>query len=133
MRTADRRGLNRPSCPSHTARIALAGLVMSLALTVGLTGCGLAADSATEAATDYLGEKADEARTLQCYAQQRVIFGGLQQYKAMTNASPVSIDDLVSENILPSIPECPSGGTYTCDLENATVTCSEHGSAADAE
>ena len=133
MRTADRRGPNRPSHANRLNRIALAGLVMSLALAVGLTGCGLAVDSATEAATDYLGEKADEARTLQCYAQQRVIFGGLQQYKAMTNASPVSIDDLVSENILPSIPECPSEGTYTYDLENATVTCSEHGSAADAE
>lgn len=62
-----------------------------------------------------------------------MIAGGLEQYNAMTNSSPVSIDDLVSENILPSIPECPTGEEYTCSLENGTVTCSEHGSAADAE
>jgi len=122
MRTPDRRELN------HRTRFALTGLIASVALAAALSGCSTV-DSASSAASDYLGEKADDARAQACYAQQKVISGGLQQYNAMMDSSPVSIDDLVSENILPSIPECPSGGAYTYDLDNGTVMCSEHGSA----
>lgn len=70
----------------------------------------------------------NNAYTRVCYAQQRVILGAEESYKASHGALPTRLSDLVGDRILTRLPVCPNGGTYEWDPATGAVRCSVHGS-----
>lgn len=69
---------------------------------------------------------AGEAR---CLANQRTVLAAARAYEADHAHPPSTLQDLVDDKLLPSIPVCPSGGTYTWDPQMRQIRCSIHGTA----
>jgi competence protein ComGC len=68
----------------------------------------------------------DKAQAKSCYANERLIEGAAQSYKAESGALPDSVEAL-SPVYIKMTPACPTGGSYSWDSAAGTVTCSEHG------
>ena len=67
----------------------------------------------------------DKAEKGACHANQRMIEGAASQHAMNTGKSIVDIDELV-EYFNDGTPTCPSGGTYTYDIEDGKVSCNKH-------
>ena len=73
------------------------------------------------------------AETKACFATERTVEGAAQSYRASTGNLPVSTDVVATGTasfVGPYVkvaPKCPTGGTYTWDATNGTLTCGTHG------
>ena len=99
------------------------------------------ADNIAEAADAIIGEcnarKASQGSEEQsketCRANQATIRSAIEAFAAEGNY-PDSMDILVTQGYLDAMPKCPSGGSYTYNVdysvtpETLTVSCSVHGS-----
>lgn len=94
-------------------------------LAVGCGGGGEPAGEAGSGAQADTGSPVGQAEVAACAANRRAISSAAQQYQAVKGQAPASVQQLVPE-FLPSIPVCPSGGTYS--LSGTRVVCSVHGS-----
>jgi competence protein ComGC len=74
-----------------------------------------------------------QARQKACFANQRVLMGGVEMYN-MDNEkmmNELNIQALVDGKYLKSVPQCPEGGTYSSEgdiAQEGRVKCSVHGS-----
>lgn len=100
-------------------------LVVIAMLAVGCDGGGQLAGETAPGAQAGTSSPVGQAEVAACAANRRAISSAAQQYQAVKGQAPSSIQQLVPE-FLPSIPACPSGGTYT--LSGTRVVCSVHGS-----
>lgn len=105
---------------------AVAAIIVAVVIVI-LFGCGFFAAIAIPTFNAAKGS----AQEKQCWAQERMVEGAAQAYKATTDAMPKSIDVLVSDGYLTTVPKCPTGGTYTFDATTGKFTCSQHGNYAD--
>ncbi len=119
--------------PSRRAIAAALALSLALSLATLLGGCGITGGAVKDEAADYLEQQSERAQAEACYATQRMIEAGMHLYESKTASLPVSLDQLMEEKVLPTIPECPSGGTFTYDWEHSRVSCSVHGEAPEKE
>jgi prepilin-type N-terminal cleavage/methylation domain-containing protein len=67
----------------------------------------------------------DRAERGACHANQRMIEGAASQYAMNTGKSINDVNDL-NEYFKNGTPTCPSGGTYTYDIEDGKVSCDKH-------
>jgi len=128
----DTTGSRSPAGRTAGSTIA-AALTLLLALVTLLGGCVITGGTPKDEAEDYLQEQSERAQAEACYATQRMIEAGMHLYESKTASLPVSLDQLMDEKVLPKIPECPSGGTFTYDWEHSRVSCSVHGEAPEKE
>ncbi|NLV61932.1 MAG: prepilin-type N-terminal cleavage/methylation domain-containing protein [Clostridiaceae bacterium] len=68
----------------------------------------------------------DRAERGACHANQRMIEGAASQYAMNTGKSINDVNDL-NEYFKNGTPTCPSGGTYTYDIEDGKVSCDAPG------
>jgi competence protein ComGC len=62
-----------------------------------------------------------------CFANQRNIIAAAEAYETDHGQLPTTLNDLVKDNLLDSIPICPGGGTYEWDATKGRVRCTVHG------
>lgn len=70
-----------------------------------------------------------------CFNNGRILEAALDQYSLENGKGPGTWDEIVGpQKILQQMPACPTGGTYSAELEGSTykVKCSQHGSVHDA-
>jgi len=67
----------------------------------------------------------DRAEKGACHANQRMIEGAASQHAMNTGSSINDVDEL-DEYFNGGTPTCPSGGTYTYDIEDGKVSCDKH-------
>lgn len=109
------------------------GEVTVLAATGGLAGLvGMAVYSIQQPMAQAQGEQAKQKA---CFSNQRVIQGATEMYCMYHEGdqSNLKIEDLVANNYLKFVPQCPAGGKYEykCDLSKDFPTmCSLHGNPA---
>ncbi|GAB6932814.1 competence type IV pilus major pilin ComGC [Calditerricola satsumensis] len=75
---------------------------------------------------------AERSQAKACYANQRLLFGQLEQYRLDKGTYPENLDLLVQEKYLQRVPRCPKDNaayTVTVNGEEVTVTCPNHGEA----
>ena len=71
------------------------------------------------------GAKAAACKQNQASIETAAAIGYANSAIAGAAAYPADLAAMVTANLLDKVPACPSGGTYTYDNSNGTVTCSE--------
>lgn len=79
---------------------------------------------------ELLESAGSDAEVQACFANQRVLYGGVQMYLLENDSPPATFDELVPD-IIAEVPVCPAGGIYTLDVTTREVSCSVHGQYAD--
>ena len=103
-----------------------AGVVVAIVAVI-LVGmlfiCGILAAIAVPI---FTASKASAQRRV-CFANQRNIIAATKAYEADHNQLPTTLNDLVKDHLLDSMPVCPNGGTYEWDATKGQVSCTVHG------
>lgn len=132
-----------PAPPAQAPPKKKTGLIIALAIIgVLILCCCVSGILAAVAIPTFTATQAD-AKTVACFATQRMIEGAVQEYwaEAQENAMPLTRVEQLARPIdigggkslgpyLDEVPACPADGTYS--LDEGRVTCSVHGRYADA-